>query len=302
VLTQLSVGAFCVGLILEQSFNRQLIGSLQTLHAVAALLFGLLALVASLFHLGRPQFAFRAVIGLRHSWLSREIVAFGAFAAFASIYACAVFVTQPDAVTSDADDALTNWVHSLGWCVAATGMIAVFCSTMIYVFTQRECWSFMRVGVRFGLTTALLGVAAVWLTILVSTLAAPSSVPFALIHQCGPVLCWAIVALTTIKLAWEVSIFRCLWLRKMTPLKRSAILMTGDLSNCTLARFAVGLLGGAILPMMLANEAASLAGTGLVQFIVLTGLLFVACLAGEILERYLFFAACAAPQMPGGVR
>jgi DMSO reductase anchor subunit len=39
-----------------------------------------------------------------------------------------------------------------------------------------------------------------------------------------------------------------------------------------------------------------------VQFIVLTGLLVIACLAGELLERYLFFAACAAPQMPGAIR
>ena len=38
------------------------------------------------------------------------------------------------------------------------------------------------------------------------------------------------------------------------------------------------------------------------QFVVLTALLFAACLAGELLERYLFFAACAAPQMPGGIR
>jgi DMSO reductase anchor subunit len=29
---------------------------------------------------------------------------------------------------------------------------------------------------------------------------------------------------------------------------------------------------------------------------------WVACLAGELLERYLFFAAVAAPRMPGGVR
>ena len=36
------------------------------------------------FHLGRPLYAFRAVLGLRHSWLSREIVAFGAFAGSAS--------------------------------------------------------------------------------------------------------------------------------------------------------------------------------------------------------------------------
>ena len=71
-----------------------MLGTLRPLHAVTALGFGLLALAASLFHLGRPQFAFRAVLGLRHSWLSREIVAFGAFAALASLYAGAVFVMQ----------------------------------------------------------------------------------------------------------------------------------------------------------------------------------------------------------------
>jgi hypothetical protein len=34
---------------------------------------------------------------------------------------------------------------------------------------------------------------------------------------------------------------------------------------------------------------------------VTVGMLFVACLAGEVLERYLFFTAVAAPKMPGGL-
>jgi len=279
-----------------------MLGILRSLHAVTALGFGLLALTASLFHLGRPQFAFRAVLGLRHSWLSREIIAFGAFAALASLYACAVFVTQPLPASTAAGTG-NLWVHWLGWSVTVTGIVAVFCSIMIYVFTQRECWSFWRVGGRFALTSVLLGIAAVWLSVLLSSLAAPSPALFALIHQCGPILCWVLVALSMVKLMWEGAIFRHLWFRKMTPLRRSAILMTGDLSNATLARFALGVLGGAILPTMLAGEAATLAnGAGLVQFIVMTALMFSACLAGELLERYLFFSACAAPQMPGGIR
>jgi Fe-S-cluster-containing dehydrogenase component/DMSO reductase anchor subunit len=302
VLTQLSVGAFSAGLILEQWLSDPIIGTLRLLHAIAALGFGLLALAASLFHLGRPHLAFRAVLGLRHSWLSREIIAFAAFAALASVYAGAIFVTQPPA-GSAAVGTSDLCAHLLGWSVAVTGTVAVFCSTMIYVFTKRECWSFLRVGGRFALTSALLGLAAVWLSVLVSALVAPSPALVALIHQCGPTLCWALVALSMVKLTWEAAIFRHLWLRNMTPLKRSAVLMTRDLSNVTLARFALGLLGGAILPTMLIGEAATLAdGVVLVQFIVLTALMFVACLAGEMLERYLFFAACAAPQMPGGIR
>jgi formate dehydrogenase iron-sulfur subunit len=301
VLTQLSVGAFWVGLILEQWLSGSMLGTLRSLHAVTALGFGLLALAGSLFHLGRPQFAFRAVLGLRHSWLSREIVAFGAFAALASLYALTVFVTQPHQNGAIGPAQLRfNW---LGWSVACTGIAAVFCSTMIYVFTQRECWSFLRVGGRFALTSALLGVAVVWLSILASTFVAPSPALYDLIHQCGPALCWVLVALATAKLTWEATIFRHLWFRKMTALKRSAVLMTGDLSNATLARFALGILGGVILPTMLAAEAATLSeGAAFVQFVVLTAFMFVACLAGELLERYLFFAACATPQMPGGIR
>ncbi len=141
VLTQLSVGAFLVGLVLEHWLADSFVDVLRPLLAVEALGFGLLALAASTFHLGRPQFAFRAVLGLRHSWLSREIVAFGAFAGLASLYALSVVIVGP-------------WSRWLGWGVAATGVVAVFCSTMIYVFTQRECWSLIRVAVRFVLTSA----------------------------------------------------------------------------------------------------------------------------------------------------
>ena len=56
----------------------------------------------------------------------------------------------------------------------------------------------------------------------------------------------------------------------MTPLKRSALLMTRDLSNVTLARFALGLLGGVMMPAMLARPAArsAIERTGQVQFVV----------------------------------
>jgi Fe-S-cluster-containing dehydrogenase component/DMSO reductase anchor subunit len=303
VLTQLSVGAFCVGLFLESWLTGRLPATLRPLHAATALGFGLLALGASLFHLGRPHLAFRAVLGLRHSWLSREIVSFGAFAMLASLYAAAALVAGRMEDSTSTTGYAQFWIDWLGWSVAATGVIAVFCSMMIYVFTQRECWSLVRVGMRFALTGALLGVAAVWLSILVSTLAVPSAALFSLVRECGPTLCWTLVATAIAKLAWEAAVFCHLWLRKMTPLKRSALLMRGELSNVTLARFALGLLGGVILPSMLAGDAATLAaGTGMVQFVVMTALLFAACVAGEVLERYLFFAACAAPQMPGGIR
>lgn len=293
VLTQLSVGAFTVGLALESWLGAAAFAPLRPMHAASALVFGLIALLASTMHLGRPWLAFRAVLGLGHSWLSREIVAFGAFAALACAYAGeALFF--PDA---------SNWLLPLGWTVVAAGATGVFASAMIYVFTARECWSAARVGLRFLLTSALLGVAAVWWSLLALTLLRPSPELGALTAKIGADLCKTLVAIAAIKLLWELSIFRHLLDRRMTAMRRSALLMIRELSGATLARFAAGALGGIIMPaILLANWDAIVQLGDLPRFAVLSGMLFIACLAGELLERSLFFTACAAPRMPGGIR
>lgn len=296
VLTQLSVGAFVVGLILDALLEPAQAAAIRPLHAASALAFGLLALGASTLHLGRPLYAFRAVLGLRHSWLSREIVALGVFAVLACAYAAAVFLTRRQ------DWEQVPWLSWLGGSVAIVGAIGIFCSAMIYIFTGRECWSFMRVVVRFTLTAALLGVALVWLSILTRSVLAPSHTLRLLIQAHGGQLCGALIALATAKLLFDAAIFRHLLARRMTPLKRSSLLMLGDLGNVTLARYAAGLLGGIVLPTILTQAIGGDASPGgLVRFVVLTGMMFVAALAGELLERYLFFAACAAPRMPGGM-
>ena len=67
--------------------------------------------------------------------------------------------------------------------------------------------------------------------------------------------------------------------------------------------FALGALGGLMMPALLLGHAATFSNEAdVAQFTATTGLLFVACLAGELVERYLFFTACAAPRMPGGIR
>lgn len=298
VLTQLSVGAFTVGMILEKLVEPRLVAALRPLQASGALVLGLLALGASVLHLGRPRYAFRAILGLRHSWLSREIVAFGVFAKLACVYAAAIFLPRYSSLSAPA------WiVDGLGWSVAATGAAAIFCSAMVYVFTQRECWSATRVGLRFLLTSALLGVAVVWLSILLLALASSSQEWAELVDRHGAKLCITLISISAIKLLWEASIFRHLLSRRMTPIKRSALLMVGELSSFTLGRFATGVLGGLLMPLLLLGKINTLStANGLLQFVVTTGMLCVACLAGELLERCLFFTACAAPRMPGGVR
>ncbi|MBX7166278.1 MAG: dimethyl sulfoxide reductase anchor subunit [Pirellulales bacterium] len=307
VLTQMSVGAFVVGLIHWQPEDATRATQLRPLHAMSSLAFGLLALSASLFHLGRPQYAFRAVLGLRHSWLSREILAFGAFAQLASAYAVAqvaVYLGYAEARHASLLASATSTLASreMGWIVTASGVAGVLCSVMIYVFTRRECWSASRTLVRFGLTAAVLGLTASWLSALVVTLWTPSTAMLDLVRQSGPDVCRAIIAFALLKLVWEAAVFRHLLGRRVTALRRSAMIQVGELSNFALARFALGLLGGVVMPCLLLRALPSLSPADLVSFASMSALLFLANLAGELLERYLFFAACAAPRMPGGIR
>jgi formate dehydrogenase iron-sulfur subunit len=66
------------------------------------------------------------------------------------------------------------------------------------------------------------------------------------------------------------------------------------------ARVACGLLGGIVMPLFLWNELSADQSRGPFQ-VISVAMLFAACLVGEMLERYQFFAACAKPRMPGPI-
>ena len=274
-------------------------------HAVRRV-FGLLALAVSVLHLGRPRYAYRAVLGLRHSWLSREILAFGAFAGLAMLYAvwswpgAAVWLERWGLATGSG--AGMGAGSQLGWGVALSGTAGVLCSVMVYAYTKRDFWNGPATACRFLLTTAVLGLAAAWLPLLLIAVAGrDAGLAATAVDHYGTLLCQALIAASAAKLLFEAALFRHLAARSTTSLKRTARLMTGALSNVTLARFAVGLLGGLAMPaLLLVSRVPTHPEHGQdVVFTVLAGMLFVACLAGELLERYLFFAAVASPRMPG---
>lgn len=295
-LTQLSVGAFAAGLALDSALDAALAAPLRQLHGLTALVFGLVALAASTFHLGRPRYAYRAILGLRHSWMSREILAFGLFAGLACAYAGGLMLPEPWISTRQ-----LRW--PLGGGVIVAGVAGVFGSVMIYATLGREYWSFSRTAMRFLLTAGLLGAATAWLSTVWFALAHPTPESQQLVSSTGRLLCPTLLLLAATKLLWEAALLRHLLSRSMTQLKRSALLTTGELSNYALARFAAGLAGGILIPaLLLAKMLSGAAPLDPIALAALTSVLFVACLAGELLERYLFFAAVAAPRMPGAIR
>jgi DMSO reductase anchor subunit len=222
------------------------------------------ALGASLLHLGRPRYGYRAVIGLRHSWLSREVVAFGAFTGLAVPYALALWLDWP--ITGRAVDAL-------GIMVAATGVVGLWSSVMIYATTHRRSWRTTTVAWKFSLTAAVCGLATVlW----ASTL---SSRPI------GRSALATLALLMAVKLVAEVAVSR----------QDAALLLSLDLRRTTIGRAAAGLAGGVLLPLTLASTTFADGRTTWLGAAALT-LALLLIVAGELLERSLFFTTASPPR------
>ncbi len=157
VFSQMSVGIFAALAALPVSG-----GAAAALAVTGAGLLHL-GLAASVFHLGKPLGAWRAFLGLRRSWMSREIVAFGGLAGIAS--ACAALHSLPFvAPVVPATAIIANLIpyrlgEGLAVGAALLGLLAIYCSAMIYIDTQRPCWAAGHTVRKFFGTAALLGIA-----------------------------------------------------------------------------------------------------------------------------------------------
>lgn len=281
-LTQLSVGAFIVSYCMDRLYPT---GSGTTLHqTITACALALVALAASIFHLGRPWLAWRVFLGLRTSWLSREAIALGGFASLGMAYGGLTWASRLPFSGAKYAHAIAPGVQVSG---AIVGLIGVLCSVMVYVATRRAHWAGVQTGIKFLGTMALLGSATV-LTV--------HAIAIGRLDQVSTALLTLTTIVTIGKLGFEASVFAQLRNRRQTALKRVAALLTGELRQQTQARFLCAILGGIVLPLAVRCSA----GKG--TMIVLCGAAFLTLLAGEFLERYLFFRAAPASRMPGGLR
>ncbi len=256
VLTQASAGGYAI-----DAASRLWGGPVPPTLSLLSLILGIVGIHASLLHLGRPRYAFRAVIGLRHSWLSREVAAFGLFggaAAAATVSAC----WKP------------AWATSAAAVAALTGTLAVACSVMVYHAVRRPFWHAATTGPKFAGTALVLGLGLT----LVAT------------HGAHPVA-WALIAATLAKLVLELSILTHLTDVRLSPSRKSAERLLGALRVPSALRLGAGVVGGVLLPLCALRGPAPF-GIAVVAFAILG--------AGEIAERFLFFAAVVKPKMPGG--
>jgi len=114
----------------------------------------------SVFHLGRPAYAYRAAKMWRRSWLSREVVFFGLFfAALAALTAAAWLAPLHTALPALRMSLLPRYVFAiLEGATILFGGAGIVASACIYLIPARPSWNMVHTPVDFIFSAALLGV------------------------------------------------------------------------------------------------------------------------------------------------
>ncbi len=268
-----------------------------TLLCLAAVLAACSA-ISSTLHLGRPQFAYRAILGIRHSWLSREIAAFGI-----CIPLCFL-----SAALSSMD---SGWLNLSLIATAISGLAGVMASAMIYHVTHRPFWNVARSAPAFF--SASLGIGS-----MIVLWALPFSATDA-----GPAMCRMLACAAALSAVIKLALLRNLVSQQSIgsatapaalpreSAGRSDHTVGIDVKHTSLVETSLQLTNR--LPFELRLQA-----VGQVMFLLMSvvliswpvgthvslfaGLAVIAAVGAEFTERYLFFRAVVPLRMPGVIK
>ena len=245
-------------------------------------------------------------MGLKTSWLSREILGFSVFAGLATLYAALFWIPQIENLINIPIPVFLKSESlrlQLSVAVALSGIAGVICSVMVYDDCKKELWRGSITGLKFFGTTIVLGLSTIALASLggVYFLKPEYATEVAKVYSAN--LAILIVIASFAKMAWEGAIFRHLKSKTYSMEKRSAMLMTNHLLTATRLRYLTGFVGGVLLPIFLysMSQENTVGLQHLMNMLLVAGGIFVLTLVGELSERFLFFAAIVSKKMPGDV-
>lgn len=205
-------------------------------------------------------------MGWRKSWLSREIMAFGIQmpAVLLAVGSIVSGISLPDSA-----------FPAVLWTSLLAGIAGVFSSGMVYHVTHRPSWRGPRSLLRFSLTVLSAFASSLWI---------------------GSYSVFAVAGLAVVsaaKMGCEIHWQRLALEGPEGPLAASARILDSTLGLAWRLRVTALLLGGIVLPLV------SL--TASVVPIPVLSASAILLLAGEVLERLLFFRAAQPWHMPGWV-
>jgi anaerobic dimethyl sulfoxide reductase subunit C (anchor subunit) len=289
ILSQMSVGAFVV-LGLVHFFAARQAGEAEAdrLSDRALLAIGpviVLALVVSLFHLGNPLNAYRAVTNVGQSWLSREILTSVVFAGLGALFALMQWRKW-------ASFAVRTGVAGVA---ALAGLFLVFSMAMVYQLPLQPTWNTIGTPVAFFTTTLLLGVLALGAAFVANYAYVRRQAPDCAETQCQllrSTLRWfalAAVALMGIEIVVAPLQVAYLAALPVAEARASAAVMFDDLGLMLGLRLALVFVGAGLLGVFLYRNATSPGREKVLGG--LTYASFALVLVSEVLGRFMFYAA-----------
>ncbi len=268
LIAQGVVGAFATVVAVSASGLAPAVSGIGNgLLAVLALALGY-GLFTSTMHLGRPRYFYRAMNNLRYSWVSREILFVGGFMPLLMAYTAARWL---------------EWLPgplllALGTVATLFGILGIFCMVMIYRIPARPYWYHPHTFMAFFGSVLVLG-----------PLAVAAVTGWVGAEAAGLVRTLAAIALTATVLG-RISAQKQVRDLACGPGEGAASLhlLTGTHGAAHRARNRAAYLSMGLLTLTVAVPLPAIASAALLV-----------ALAGEALERLLFYSVVIPTTMPG---
>lgn len=235
----------------------------------------LVALLASLFHLGSPLNIARAVPNVGTSWLSREVVAAVAFVILAGLYTILQWrKIGPDIVRT-----------ILGWIAGLVGLYQTYAMALVYMIRTQPAWNTFATPITFLTTSFLLGTLLV-AAVLVATRSGTNE-QAALLR--GVLRGLAVAAIVLVGVEFVIlPIYTAYLSTQGAAAQQSLSAMVGPFAGVLVLRLVFVFLGAGVLGFYLYENASAAGKEKTLAAVAYFAFLF--ALVGEVLGRYIFYA------------
>jgi anaerobic dimethyl sulfoxide reductase subunit C (anchor subunit) len=287
ILTEMSVGAFLVLGVVHFSVRRKA-GEQEADRMTDRVLIAIgvtlgLGFLASLFHLGTPLNAPKAVVNFATSWLSREILLGVIFAVLGGIFVALQWFKKGSI-------ALRSVV---AWLAALVGLAFVYSQAQIYMLDTQPSWNLATTPIFFFVTTSLLGVLAIGAALVANYAFIQRKYPDSeniQMEQMRNVIRW--LAIASIFLVGVEFVLTPVYLTALGTGSATAQASLGLIADvytwAFILRMVLGFIGAVVLAAFLYQNAAS---SGRKFLGALAYAAFACVLIAEVLARSVFYAA-----------
>jgi anaerobic dimethyl sulfoxide reductase subunit C (anchor subunit) len=241
-----------------------------------------LALLASVLHLNNPKNIFGAVPNLGSSWLSREVVFSVTFVVLAALFN----FLQWRKIGSSGLRAV------IGWITVVVGLVQTYSMGMVYMIRTQPAWNTFATPVTFFVTTLLLGALTVAVALIINysmnLKKVNSDQQLELLRKTLQGTTVSAIILLGIEFL-VYPLYLAYLATQGTAALDSVKILTGSYGITLTIRLLLVFIGAGVLAAFMFRNASTMRNEKVMSYLVYSA--FVLVLVGEVMGRFLFYAA-----------